>query len=128
MHCDPQQLQYPPVRWMHSILGHAGVTRLTETLSSHFWFPHMKEMVMDVLRKCDFCQRYKIHHKPYGHLPPKNVSHVHPWDEVHVDMIGPWKVIVNNFEYQFRAITCIVSIINMPEIIPVEKCQVEDSC
>ena len=95
----PQQLQYPAVRWLDSILGHAGITRLTETLSSHFCFPHMKDMVMDVIRKCDCCQKYKFHHKPYGHLPPKNVSHVQPWDEVHVYMIGPWKVIVNNFDY-----------------------------
>ena len=106
---------------MHSILGHTGVTRLIETLSSHFCFTHMKDMDMDVIRKYNFCQRYKIHHKPFGHLPPKNVSHVHPWDDVHVDMIGSWKVIVNNFEYQFRAVTCIDSIINMPEIIPVDN-------
>ena len=36
-------------------------------------------------------------------------------------MIGPWKAIVNNFEYQFRAVTCIDSIINLPEVIPVEN-------
>ena len=76
---------------------------------------------MDVIRKCDYCQKYKIQHKPYGNLPPKNVSHVQPWDEVHVDMIGPWKVIVNNFEYQFRAVTCIDSTINLLGIIPVDN-------
>ena len=78
-------------------------------------------MVMDVVRKCDYCQKYKVHHKPYGHLPPKNVSHVQLWEEVHVDMIGQWKVIVNNFEYQLRAVTCIDSIINLPEVIPVDN-------
>ena len=76
---------------------------------------------MDVIRKCGYCQKYKVHHKPYGHLPPKNVSHVQPWDKVYVDMIGPWKVIINNFEYQFRAVTCIDSIINLPEVIPVDN-------
>ena len=43
------------------------------------------------------------------------------WDKVHVDMIGPWKIIVNNFEYQFRAVTCIDSIINLPEVIRVDN-------
>ena len=76
---------------------------------------------MNVIKKCNYCQKYKIHHKPYGHLPPKNVSHIQPWDEVHVDMIGPWKVVINNFEYQFRAVTCIDAIINLPEVIPVEN-------
>ena len=35
-------------------------------------------------------------------------------------MIGPWKVVISNFEYQFRAVTCIDSVINLPEDIPVE--------
>ena len=46
-HCIvvPQQLQFPVVRWIHSILGHAGISRLNETLSSHFWFPQMRSMI-----------------------------------------------------------------------------------
>ena len=36
-------------------------------------------------------------------------------------MIGPWKVIINSFEYQFRAVVCIDSIINLPEVIPVDN-------
>ena len=56
----------------------------------------------------------------YGHVPPKNIRNLSPWEEVHVDMIGPWKAIINNFEYQFRAVTCIDAIVNLPEVIPVE--------
>ena len=77
----PQKLQYPAVRWLHSILGHDGITRLHETLSSHFWFPHMKDMITDVVKKYNYCQKYKIHHKSYGHLPPKNIENVQPWDD-----------------------------------------------
>ena len=116
----PQQLQFPAVRWIHSILGHAGISRLNETLSSHFWFPQMKRMIEEVLKRCLFCQRHKTIHKHYGHLPPKNIKEINPWDEVHVDMIGPWKVVINNFEYQFRAVTCIDAVISLPEVIPVE--------
>ena len=54
-------------------------------------------------------------------MSPKNIGHVQPWDEVHVDTIGPWKVVINNFEYQFRAVTCIAAIINLPEVIPVDN-------
>ena len=42
-------------------------------------------------------------------------------EEVHVDMIGPWRVTINQFEYEFRALTCIDSIIGLPEVIPVEN-------
>ena len=36
-------------------------------------------------------------------------------------MIGPWKVVINKFEYQFRAVTCIDAVINLPEVIPMDK-------
>ena len=39
----PQALQYPTIKWMHSLLGQAGITRLASTLSTHFWFPNMTQ-------------------------------------------------------------------------------------
>ena len=36
-------------------------------------------------------------------------------------MIGPWKVVINGFEYQFRAVTCIDSVINLLEVFPVDN-------
>ena len=48
----PQQLQYPAVEWTHSLLGHAGIKRLIDTLNRHFWFPQMKTIIEDVIRKC----------------------------------------------------------------------------
>ena len=67
------------------------------------------------------CQQFKRNTQKYGKLPPKDISYLNPWDEVHVDMIGPWKVVINNFEYTFRAVTCINVVINLPGIIPVEN-------
>ena len=77
-------------------------------------------MVANVVKHCEQCQRYEVIHRHYGYAPPKNIKCLNPWEEVHVDMIGPWKAIINNFEYQFRAATCIDAIINLPEVIPVE--------
>ena len=34
-------LQYAAIRWMHSLLGHTGITRLAATLRKHFWFPNI---------------------------------------------------------------------------------------
>ena len=77
----------------------------------------MKELITHHVKGCSFCQKYKSLNRQYGHLPPKNVQHLEPWDEVHVDMIGPWKVTIN----QFKAVTCIDSVVNLPEVIPVEN-------
>ena len=35
--------------------------------------------------------------------------------------IGPWKVAINHFEYSFRALICIDSVISLPEVIPVDN-------
>ena len=57
----------------------------------------------------------------YGHVPPKQIKHLSPWEEVSVDMIGPWKIEINKFEYQFRALTCVDSIIGLSEVIPLDN-------
>ena len=38
-----------------------------------------------------------------------------------MDIIGPWKIDINKFEYQFRALTCIDLNIGLPEVIPVDN-------
>ena len=77
-------------------------------------------MIEEVIKRCPFYQRHKTIHKHYGHLPPKNIKEINPWDEVHVYMIGPWKVVINNFEHQIRAVPYIDAVISLPEVIPVE--------
>ena len=52
----------------------------------------------------------------YGKLPPRNPQVV-PWDEVAVDLIGPWKIEVNGREFIFLALTCIDPVTNLVEII-----------
>jgi hypothetical protein len=37
-------------------------------------------------------QHYKRQHKNYGHLPTKIQHDIEPWDEVHVNLIGPWMI------------------------------------
>ena len=57
----------------------------------------------------------------YCKRPPKDISCLNPWDEVNVGTIGHWKVIINNFKVQFRAVTCIDAMINLPEVVPVKN-------
>ena len=64
---------------------------------------------------------YKVNHCQYGLLPPKNTQHSNSLDKFNVDMIGPCKIIINNFEFQFRAVTCIDVVIYLPEVIPVDN-------
>ena len=44
-----------------------------------------------------------------------------PWSEVMVDLIGPWKIKVNNEDIYFSALTCIDPVTNLVEIIRIEN-------
>ena len=79
----------------------------------------MTQKIQQFVQACPYCQRYNKQTVKYGHLPPKQIKHLAPWDEVCVDMIGPWKISINQFEYQFHALTCIDPVICLPEVIPV---------
>ena len=106
---------------MHSLLGCAGISRPSATLRKYFWFPRMTKAITQFVQKCKFYQRHNKQTIKYGHALPKQIKHLHPWEEVSVDIIGPWEVTINNFEYQFRDLTCIDPIIGLPEVIPVDN-------
>ena len=104
------------VRWHHQFLNHIGMTNLLDTISTHFWHPELKQVVHDVVSPCDACQRYKLSGPAYGELPPREAQ-VAPWNEVAVDLIGPWKIpMPNGTVYKFSALTCIDPVTNLTEL------------
>ena len=42
------------------------------------------------LRSEKTCQQFKRRKTLYGHLPPKNIAELKPWDLVHLYLIGPY--------------------------------------
>ena len=75
----PKALQLSIVRWLHSLLGHAGITRLLATLRKHFWFPNMQEFISQFVQKCEYYQKYNKQITKNGQLPPKQVKNIELW-------------------------------------------------
>ncbi len=44
-----------------------------------------------------------------------------PWEEVAIDLIGPWTVKVNNRKVEFNALTCIDTASNLVELIRIDN-------
>ena len=42
------------------------------------------------------CQNFKKRKTLYGHLPPKNIAEINPWDLVHVNQIGLYGKSIRN--------------------------------
>jgi hypothetical protein len=44
-----------------------------------------------------------------------------PWEEVAIDLIGPWKVKVNGQQVEFDELTCIDTASNLVELIRIDN-------
>jgi len=118
----PQQLLQPVTNWYHHVQGHPGIDRMYRTVSKHFYSPKYKDYVTQFLSNCHDCQKHKLHGPGTGELPPTNLT-ANPWDEVAVDLAGPWTFTTNNNRHKrtFHVLTCVDPLTTFAEIIPIES-------
>ncbi len=70
--------------------------------------------------KCKDCQKHKLEGRGYGLLPEEEVR-IAPWEEVAIDLIGPWKVKVNGRQVEFNALTCIDTASYLVKLIRIDN-------
>ena len=86
----PTSMQKRMVDWYHDVLMHPGETRMELTIGQHFYWSKMRTTIQGLCRRCRTCRLTKKTTVKYGKLPPKKPD-VLPWDNVCVDLIGPYK-------------------------------------
>ena len=106
------------VAWFHQIMGHPGDTRLRATLNQRYHHQYLRRTI-DTF-KCEHCQRHKLSGKGYGLLPEREMR-IAPWEEVAIDLIGPWNIKVHGKEIEFNALTCIDTASNLVELIRIDN-------
>jgi len=66
----PNSLIKDIMNWYHTILGHAGIEKLVNTVGARFFIPKLRERAEEAIRMCpEQCQQYKPPGKGYVHLP-----------------------------------------------------------
>ena len=80
----------------------------------------MRTRIQHLVRDFDACQRYKLPGKGYGELPPREAQ-LAPWQEIAVDLTGPWKIRVNDQQITFRALSIIDIVTNLPELVRINS-------
>ena len=104
------------VRWYHLTTAHIeGINRLEATIGRHFYHPSLRQEIQNQVYTCHECQINKRCGYQYGELAPREAI-VAPWQEIHVDTIGPWKIKVNRVPIEFRAQTAIDPVTNLLEV------------
>ena len=90
----PQSLRRRTLNWYHFYLNHPGGERLAATLKQVCNWKGITNQSRQLARVCEICQKFKRRTTRYGHLPPKIIAELKPWDTVHIDLIGPYSVYV----------------------------------
>jgi len=62
---------------------------LIESMKQHFHWKTMAKDISNFTKTCKESQIFKRQRRHYGKLPPK-LHDIHPWNQVCVDLIGPW--------------------------------------
>ena len=109
----PESMVLETVTWFHHVLGHPGERRLMDTMKQRYHHPQLRRHIDNL--NCQDFQKYKMTNREYGLLPEREVR-MAPWEEVAVDMIGPWDIKVNGRIVQFKALTCIDTVTNLVEL------------
>ena len=87
-------------------------------LAQRHHHPNMRRYVYNL--KCDACQKHKLDGNVYGLLPMKDLKE-QPFEEVTVDLIGPWVFQVHGKSYEFNVLMAIDTVTNLVEIVHIEE-------
>jgi hypothetical protein len=74
------------------MLAHPSKTQTIKTIEQHFHWQTLSHDIQQFVQTFQTSQHYKGQHKNYRHLPTKVQCDIEPWNEVHVDLIGPWMI------------------------------------
>ncbi len=64
--------------------------------------------------------KHKLEGRGYGLLPKREVW-IAPWEEVAINLIGPWKVNVNGQQVELNALICIDMTLNLVKLIRIDN-------
>jgi hypothetical protein len=121
----PESKVVDTVKWFHKVMGHPGEKRLQEMLNQRYHHPRLCYHIEK--SKCKDCQKHKLEGCGYGLLPKREVR-IAPWEEVAINLIGPWKVKVNGRQVEFNALTCIDTASNLVKLIRIDNKTVKHIC
>ena len=77
----------PTIKWFHVVTGHPGQKRLYLTMQAKHYHPQLRSQCDKY--KCTDYQKHKLDGKGYGLLPKRELRS-ESFEEVAVDLIGPW--------------------------------------
>ena len=113
------------MKWYNENLKHPGQKRMYMSMNKHYSWPKMRIDIERHVVTCDTCQKFKLTaKKKYGKLPLKDNVAPEPFEDVQVDLIGPWKIDIMQksgraVRAEIKAFTIMDTGTSLVEIIPI---------
>jgi hypothetical protein len=125
----PVSLRQAILQWYHTSLQHPSIKHMQATIKESFYWSGIDATVESLVGTCDTYQKCKITAmKKYGKIPLPVSATISPWEEVHVDLIGPWDVHYNSSSIpgkgtiqKIQALTIIDKTTGWPEFIATQN-------
>ena len=114
----PTSMLDSTIKWFHLVTGHPGSKRLELTLRHKYYHQSLRNRIEKF--HCPDCQKYKLDGKGYGLLPEREIRS-EPFEEVAVDLIGPWKIPIRGKIYEFNALTSICTVTGLVELVRIDN-------
>ncbi|CAB9506026.1 Retrotransposon protein [Seminavis robusta] len=109
------------VSFYHKSMAHVeGMDRLEQTIKTHFYHRGIRDEVRKQIEQCEACAKNKRARRAYGESAPRDATAM-PWQEVHCDTIGPWKIELRQRTLTFNAMTMVDPCTNLIEIVPIMR-------
>lgn len=83
------ELRGEVIHWGHTnkVTCHPGILKTLSVVQQRFWWPKMKNDVIDYVNACTVCAMYKVsHRRPPGELLPLSVPK-RPWSHISLDFV-----------------------------------------
>ena len=89
-------------------------------IALRYYHPCLSACCEDLISRCNACQCNKLALCRYGELPPHNAINT-AWQDVAIDLIGPWMFTINGAAYTFCALTMIDTVTNYCKLIRIDN-------
>ena len=84
----PQSMRICVLDFYHFYLNHSCGSRIAKTIQEVCYWKYFVTQAELFAKTCKICKQLKKRKTLYGHLSPKNIAELKPWNTVYVDLIG----------------------------------------
>lgn len=107
----------------HNEMGHFGVDKVCGLIKRTYWFPKMREQVLDHCKRCITCIAYNPRNKRFdGNLNVVEKPNV-PFDVIHVDHLGPLEKGKGKNEHIFAVVDSFTKFIKLYPTKTTKTCE-----